>query len=707
MPMDSMARLLPHLRRVALARDAVSSDGQLLGEFIASHDEAAFAGLVRRHGPMVLGVCRRVVGDSHLAEDAFQATFLVLARRAATVRPRHLVGHWLYGVANRTAMKARGNAARRKSREKQVDAMPQPAVSPEEVWADLQPVLDAELNRLPDKYRVPVVLCDLGGRPQREVARELKLPAATLANRLAAARRLLAKRLSDRGIVLSASAITAALTWHAATSAVSPGLACSTAKAACAIAAGGVPGLPAPIVELSDGVMRMFVLKKLKAIAGACVVLLAGLGLVADSTLRAGPAENPAIPPRPVPVKSADPKPAPEPEDAVFLRRTSLDLRGTMPSLIEMTYFLADTDSKKRKKIVEWMLPEHGKQKASMACKSCHSGVAFADFDHDGFLDILITNRIGRENIDVGLPEKFNINHYFEVDRDGFPDIVVGSDNAEVKTARAALAAANASLAQWLAHAKLVAGNDAEAEKAAKAQVTQAEANLKAAETRLKHFQELMQAKPVEIRNGKTAEDVAKQLDQTIANYYRARVRSEPSDVEFLRRASLDVRGVPPSKVEENYFVADKDPKKREKLLQMLLRSSKAGTPREKFVEDLLADPQVQSRWAELWKERIAYERQMEQAKAAAMAWLNDTGDRLSNLLNQLLESKRNNEQILEALCLATMARFPTDIERKLVLDVVKTQPDRRAAWGGVLQALAASDEAKSHAEAMAKRTAK
>src|SRR5437868_5655492 len=132
MPTESTAqRLLPHLRRIARSREAENSDSQLLGSFVADRDGDAFAAIVRRHGPMVLGVCRRVIGDAHLAEDAFQATFLVLARRAAVVRPRHLVGAWLYGVAYRTALKARGVAARRMAKEKQVDAMPQPPVSPE------------------------------------------------------------------------------------------------------------------------------------------------------------------------------------------------------------------------------------------------------------------------------------------------------------------------------------------------------------------------------------------------------------------------------------------------------------------------------------------------------------------------------------------------------------------------------------------------
>jgi hypothetical protein len=127
MPTGQADRLMPTLRRVVLARQsAARSDGDLLGAFVTSCDAEAFAELVRRHGPMVLGVCRRVVSDRTTAEDAFQAAFLVLARRAASVRPRERVGNWLYGVAYRTALKARTVLARRRSREKQVDVMPEP-----------------------------------------------------------------------------------------------------------------------------------------------------------------------------------------------------------------------------------------------------------------------------------------------------------------------------------------------------------------------------------------------------------------------------------------------------------------------------------------------------------------------------------------------------------------------------------------------------
>lgn len=691
MPANSMAqRILPHLRRVALARDADTGDGPLLGEFVTSQDETAFATLVRRHGPMVLGVCQRVIRDPHLAEDAFQATFLVLARRAATVRPRHLVGHWLYGVAYRTALKARGTAARRRLREQQVDPMPQPAISPEDTWTDLQPVLDAELARLPEKLRIPVVLCDLGGRPQREVARELKLPPATLANRLASARRLLAERLSDRGIVLSAGAIVAALSWHATTSAVSPKLAITTAKAVHAIATGQVAGLPAPVVELSDGVMRMFVLKKLKALAVTCLLLLGGIGLLADSTLRANPEEKPIVS-----AKTETATLAPEPEDAKFLRRLSQELRGTQPSIVELTYFVADKDAKKRQKVTDWMLPEHGRQPANENCTNCHKAAAgntrAVDFVHG---HLKLTPKQASEKSD---PDR---------DRDEFPDVVIGSDeSAEYRRVRTLLEAATALRATRRIELKAAEGE--EVLRAAQARLAEAEEALKAAEAQIEREN---------IRSRSTLQGLlwlgAQQIEKTearerrnrevLADYLNIRTTKskEPTDAEFIRRVSLDIRGTLPSVVETNYFLADKDPKKRENLLALLAKTAK-GTPREKFVEELLSDPAVQQRWAEIWKARIAAEKE----KAALEELKRLAGDRLSQLLKQLLDEKRPNEQILDALCLATMARFPTDTERKLILDRVKSGEDRRSNWDAVLRALSKTAEAKAHAGTLANRT--
>src|SRR5947208_13268672 len=141
-------RVLEHLRHSLRRSDSAGlSDGQLLERFIHRREEAAFETLVRRHGPMVLGVCRRVLGNAHDADDAFQATFLVLVRKAASVVPRERVGNWLYGVAYHTALKARGMAARRGTRERQVAELPEPEAAAPDPSGDLRPLLDQELSR--------------------------------------------------------------------------------------------------------------------------------------------------------------------------------------------------------------------------------------------------------------------------------------------------------------------------------------------------------------------------------------------------------------------------------------------------------------------------------------------------------------------------------------------------------------------------------
>src|SRR5438874_1736191 len=169
---DRLRQPLRRLRRaLALADGGALPDGQLLAQFVATRDEAAFAALVRRHGPMVLGACRRLVRHAQDAEDCFQAAFLVLAQRAGAVRGGSLAG-WLYGVAYRVALRCRRGAARRQSRERQVEEMPQPEVPAPEPQ-DWRPLLDQELMALPEKYRAAVVLCDLEGKARKEAARLL------------------------------------------------------------------------------------------------------------------------------------------------------------------------------------------------------------------------------------------------------------------------------------------------------------------------------------------------------------------------------------------------------------------------------------------------------------------------------------------------------------------------------------------------------
>src|SRR5437016_3858172 len=200
----SMQGVIQHLRKAVLVRDGAGlTDGQLLTLFIERRDEAAFEALVRRHGPMVLGVCRRLLRNHQDAEDAFQATFLVLVRKAASVLPRGLVANWLYGVARQTALKARATVATREGRERQVATMPEPAGREQDLWCELQPLLDEELGRLPDKYRAVLVLCDLEGKTRKEAARQLRVPEGTVAGRLARARAMLAMRLARRGLVVS------------------------------------------------------------------------------------------------------------------------------------------------------------------------------------------------------------------------------------------------------------------------------------------------------------------------------------------------------------------------------------------------------------------------------------------------------------------------------------------------------------------------
>jgi RNA polymerase sigma factor (sigma-70 family) len=254
------------------------TDGQLLGRFVAARDEAAFAALVRRHGPMVLAVCRRVLHDFHHAEDAFQATFLVLARKAASLAVGNSLGGWLHGVAYHTALRAGAALSRRRVRERPMNDMPHPQVAPAEA-RDWLPLLDRELSILPEKYRAAIVLCDLEGRTRREAARLLGTTEGTLSSRLARGRALLAKRLAGCGVTLSGGALAVALSQGAASASVSAALVMSTAKAAALVAAGQVVGVSAPAVALMQGVIKAMLLRKLRVVAGV-VMVLAALGAV-------------------------------------------------------------------------------------------------------------------------------------------------------------------------------------------------------------------------------------------------------------------------------------------------------------------------------------------------------------------------------------------------------------------------------------------
>jgi RNA polymerase sigma factor (sigma-70 family) len=274
MPTSPTTRVLAQLRSAALLRDDVAlGDGELLSCFVERRDEAAFDALVHRHGGMVWGVCRRLLSH-HDAEDAFQATFLVLVRKAASVVPRAMVGNFLYGVAHQAALQARRAIARRRAREVQVTVMPDTEAVQQDQWSDVQPLLDQELSRLPDNYRAVIVLCDLEGRTRKEAARQLGVPEGTVAGRLARARALLAKRLA-----LSGGALAAVFAQNVGLASVPDSVVLSTIRAASLFAVGQVAAGPVSVkaVALTQGVLKTMMMSKLKAVI--VVALLAAVAL--------------------------------------------------------------------------------------------------------------------------------------------------------------------------------------------------------------------------------------------------------------------------------------------------------------------------------------------------------------------------------------------------------------------------------------------
>ncbi len=302
MSTNQLSGVIHQLRAAMLRRDAAGlTDGQLLEDFVSRRDEAALASLVRRHGPMVWGICLRVLGNYADAEDAFQATFLVLLRKAASIVPREMVANWLYGVGRQTALKARATAARRRGLEKQVAEMPETAVDEPGLWLDIQPLLDEELGRLPGRYRSVIVLCDLEGKTRKDAARQLGVPDGTVAGWLARARVMLAKRLARRGMVISGGSLATMLAQNAASAGVSAAVASSTLKAASLVAAGqaATAGLiSVKAAALTKGVLKSMLMTKLKIAFGiALAAVVAGAGVSANGLLRQSRAAQPTTTP--------------------------------------------------------------------------------------------------------------------------------------------------------------------------------------------------------------------------------------------------------------------------------------------------------------------------------------------------------------------------------------------------------------------------
>jgi RNA polymerase sigma factor (sigma-70 family) len=378
----SMLRALRTLYGVGTA--AGLTDGQLLRRFAdrrveateaVGAAEAAFAALVDRHGPMVWGVCRRALGNTHDAEDAFQATFLILARRAGAVREETL-GRWLHGVARRVAVRARQEAERR--RFVPARTLPQPPGDParEVELADLRIVVQEELGLLPERYRAAIELCHLHGLTHEEAARRLGWSARTIKSRLAAGRDRLRGRLARRGLAPRATALTAALSGEVS-AAVPDRLVRSTVRAATLSTTGGIGTFPASVAALATGAMKAMLLSKMKHVAVVAILALATTGAIARAFQGPGPSEAGAAPHRATP----DP---PRPANADDLSKIIEDLvkqvrlhqvHGRKAEALDSVRRLADTVQDWETAIRSGNAPAEGDQPAQTASQQILSGM--------------------------------------------------------------------------------------------------------------------------------------------------------------------------------------------------------------------------------------------------------------------------------------------------------------------------------------------
>jgi RNA polymerase sigma factor (sigma-70 family) len=275
------------------------SDGELLRRYLELRDEAAFEALLRRHAGMVFGVCRRVLRDAGAAEDAFQATFLLLLRKAHSIRRLDALACWLHGVAYRVAVRAAVNERKRRQREREAAAMKVAAPASDADSWEVRSVLDAELNRLPEKYRAPLVLCYLEGKTNEEAARQLGWPSGTVKGRLARARELLRKCLARRGLAVGGAALAALLAEE--TAAAAPlGWVTATVGAAALWTRGktAAGAFSTNAVALSEGVMRAMFLKRVITAVALLLAVVVGVGASAGAYRAWGgkPADTPAAP---------------------------------------------------------------------------------------------------------------------------------------------------------------------------------------------------------------------------------------------------------------------------------------------------------------------------------------------------------------------------------------------------------------------------
>ena len=334
-PLARATRELCHV--VRRGGDLELSDGQLLTQFATRHDEAAFAELVCRHGPMVVGVCRRVLGNAHDAEDACQVAFLILARKAAGAVRQQTIAGWLHAVAYHVALRERARRRRRQRQERQAEMVPPEPTMTDLDRHDLRQVLDEELRRLPQKYRTPLVLCYLEGRSNEEVARTLACPVSTLAWRLGRGRVLLRGRLLRRGLALSTTSVGTTLTEQTVVALPAEWIR-AIARGAVAFAKGSAAadGISPGAAALAEEASMSLSLTKLKL--AAALALLVALGFAAGLRTSHPLAAEPPSEGKPAKPDAAAPKP--DAPAAPFQERKTFK-PAVAPARLDRVQFLA------------------------------------------------------------------------------------------------------------------------------------------------------------------------------------------------------------------------------------------------------------------------------------------------------------------------------------------------------------------------------
>ena len=279
--MGDLRSAVQQYRSASLSRDGVRwTDGQLLESFILRREEAAFEALLQLHGAMVFAVCRRILGNHHDAEDAFQATFLVLARSAPSIIKRNSIASWLYGVANRVSLKAKESRHSRRLREESAAQSSDTSPAHQDGANDTNSILDEELSKLPAGYRDVLILCELEGKTYKEAAQRLNLTERAISMRLLRARNLLAKRLTRRGVIMSVGALSVFLTENVASASFPTALATSTCQAANSLIAGSACTVSPNVTNLIEGVLRTMFMTKVKiGITFAALLTTIGFGV--------------------------------------------------------------------------------------------------------------------------------------------------------------------------------------------------------------------------------------------------------------------------------------------------------------------------------------------------------------------------------------------------------------------------------------------